>query len=235
MASKGLDGSAFSFSTTRGHTTHISILWVFVLFTFFAVVLVSLAGFQEGLKERQFPDAKVNGDLDVTGVLKNDGYRFGYLTSPTQAVSGTLATNTDFVIGVQPANTILTEILVTPSSNFVTAGNANDDLDFSMGTAAGGAQIITATAILNDGGAAVTLTGSLSYNLILNGSPTIANGLDLAGGDGTNPATSEVIGVVAGALSTTVDRTLHARFTPLQNNLGTTGNMTVSVRYESLF
>ena len=74
MAPKTLDGSAFSFKTTRGHTTHISILWVFVLFTFLAVGVVSLGGQQKGLVERQFPDTKVNGDLDVTnGILSKTG------------------------------------------------------------------------------------------------------------------------------------------------------------------
>ena len=74
MAPKTLDGSAFSFTSLKGHTTHISILWVFVLFTFIAVAVVSLGGLQEGLVERQFPDTKVNGDLDVTeGILSKTG------------------------------------------------------------------------------------------------------------------------------------------------------------------
>tara|TARA_R110002126_G_scaffold102962_1_gene235350 strand:- start:1 stop:732 length:732 start_codon:yes stop_codon:yes gene_type:complete len=66
MAPKTLDGSAFSFTTTRGHTTHISILWVFVLFAFLVVAVVSLGGLQKGLVERQFPDTKVHGNLEVT-------------------------------------------------------------------------------------------------------------------------------------------------------------------------
>ena len=74
MAPNTLDGSAFSFTSLKGHTTHISILWVFVLFTFLAVAVVSLGGLQEGLVERQFPDTKVNGDLDVTeGILSKTG------------------------------------------------------------------------------------------------------------------------------------------------------------------
>ena len=73
MAPKTLDGSAFSFTTTRGHTTHISILWVFVLFTFLAVAVVSLGGFQQGLVERQFPDTKVHGNLEAEGILSKTG------------------------------------------------------------------------------------------------------------------------------------------------------------------
>lgn len=214
---------------------HYIPLWVIVVFVFFVVVLCTMGGLQEGLAKRQFPDTKVNGDLEVTGQFNSDNYRFGYLTSPTQRITATNGANTDFVIGVQPANTILTEILLSPSSDIITAGANGDDLDFSMGTAVGGAQIITATAILDDGGAPVTLTGDLTYKLIQNGQATAANSLDIAGGDGTNPATSEAIGLVAASLSTTTARTLHARFTPQANPLGTTGNMTVSVRYESLF
>ena len=78
MAPKTLDGSAFSFTTTRGHTTHISILWVFVLFTFLAVAVVSLGGFQEGLVERQFPDTKVHGDLDVLGGVTSKSSLVGF-------------------------------------------------------------------------------------------------------------------------------------------------------------
>ena len=62
---KTLDGSAFSFTTTRGHTTHISILWVFVLFTFLTVAVVLLGGYQEGLVERKLPDTKVSDKLEV--------------------------------------------------------------------------------------------------------------------------------------------------------------------------
>ena len=78
MAPKTLDGSAFSFTTTRGHTTHISILWVFVLFVFLAVAVVSLGGQQKGLVERQFPDTKVHGDLDVLGGVTSKSSLVGF-------------------------------------------------------------------------------------------------------------------------------------------------------------
>jgi hypothetical protein len=74
-------GSAFSFTTTRGHTTHISILWVFVLFCFLTVAVVLLGGYQEGLMKREFPETKVNGDLEVTGSL--DYAKGGAVTQAT--------------------------------------------------------------------------------------------------------------------------------------------------------
>ena len=74
MVMKSMEsGSAFSFTTTRGHTTHISLLWLFVLFSFLCVAIVLLAGQQDGLKTRDFPDTKVNGDLEVTGTTSVEG------------------------------------------------------------------------------------------------------------------------------------------------------------------
>ena len=73
---KGMDsGSVFSFSTTRGHTTHISLLWVFVLFSFLCVAVVLLAGYQDGLKVREFGDVDVNGKLTVDGEQDLNGFR----------------------------------------------------------------------------------------------------------------------------------------------------------------
>ena len=73
MASTTLDGSAFSFSTTRGHTTHISILWVLVLFSVICVAVVLLAGYQDGLQTRKFGSVDVNGNLDASGNLDVSG------------------------------------------------------------------------------------------------------------------------------------------------------------------
>lgn len=73
MASSTLDGSAFSFTTTKGHTTHISILWVLVLFSVLCVAIVLLAGYQEGLQTRKFGDVDVDGNLKVTGGITTEG------------------------------------------------------------------------------------------------------------------------------------------------------------------
>ena len=78
MAPNTLDGSAFSFTSLKGHTTHISILWVFVLFCFITVAVVSLGGQQKGLVERQFPDTKVHGDLDVLGGVASKSSLVGF-------------------------------------------------------------------------------------------------------------------------------------------------------------
>lgn len=59
----------FSFTTTAGHTTHISILWVFVLFSFLCVAIVLLGGQQKGLAEREMTDGQFHGNLKVDGRL----------------------------------------------------------------------------------------------------------------------------------------------------------------------
>ena len=78
MPPNTIDGSAFSFTSLKGHTTHISILWVFVLFCFITVAVVSLGGQQKGLVERQFPDTKVHGDLDVLGGVASKSSLVGF-------------------------------------------------------------------------------------------------------------------------------------------------------------
>ena len=95
---KTLDGSAFSFTTTRGHTTHISILWVFVLFTFLTVAVVLLGGYQEGLVERKFTNAKVTDRLEVTKGLEAAGPNPGFYTGmTTEVLTGTATLENNIV------------------------------------------------------------------------------------------------------------------------------------------
>ena len=99
MSSETSDGSAFSFTTERGHTTHISILWVFVLFTFLTVAVVLLGGYQEGLAERKFTNAKVTDKMDVTQALQvnkagNPGFYTGMAAAAPAAGPVSLASNT---------------------------------------------------------------------------------------------------------------------------------------------
>ena len=134
MAPKTLDGSAFSFTTTRGHTTHISILWVFVLFSFLTVSVVLLGGYQEGLVERKFTNAKVTDKMDVTQALQvnkagNPGFYTGMATAaPAAAPAVALASNTAYMInyqGNEGANTVLTLPEATVG-NKVVVGLRND-------------------------------------------------------------------------------------------------------------
>mgnify|MGYP003636222487 CR=1 FL=1 len=66
------------------------------------------------------------------------------VTSWTSGTTGTIAVTADATYDVsltQPADTIIRNIIAIPAGNIVTAGASGDDLDFSMGTASGGAQL----------------------------------------------------------------------------------------------
>jgi hypothetical protein len=122
------------------------------------------------------------------------------LTSMTSVTTATIAvtddTNTD-VSFTQPADTILRNLIAIPAGNIVTGGTSGNDVDFSLGTAAGGGQLIATEAILDDGGSAVTWTANAPLYLIQN-----------SHGHGAT-------------LYSAAARTLHARLTPIGADLAT--------------
>ena len=133
------------------------------------------------------------------------------VTSWTSATTGTIAVTADATYDVsftQPADTIIRNLIAIPAGNIVTAGASGDDVDFDLGTAAGGGQIIDEEAILDDGGSAVTWAA----NAFVSTSVTAG----VVGG----PATSEAIAIAA-TLYTASARTLYARLKPLANDLAT--------------
>ena len=148
------------------------------------------------------------------------------VTSMTSVTTGTIAvtadTNTD-VSFTQPADTIIRNLIAIPAGNIVTAGASGDDVDFDLGTSAGGGQIIDQKAILDDGGSAVTWTANAPLYIIQNSHGHAANAFvstSVTAGVVGGPATSEAI-VIASTLYSAAARTLHARLTPLANNLAT--------------
>ena len=135
----------------------------------------------------------------------------------TSATTGTIAVTADATYDVsftQPADTIIRNLIAIPAGNIVTAGASGDDVDFDLGTAAGGGQIIDEKAILDDGAPLYIIQNSHGHaaNAFV-GTGVIAG---VVGG----PATSEAI-VIASTLYTASARTLHARLKPLANNLAT--------------
>ena len=169
---------------------------------------------------------------DVRGMADNLIHSATSVTTGTIAV--TAAANTD-VSFTQPADTIIKNIIAIPAGNIVTAGNAGDDVDFSMGTAAGGAQLIAAKAILDDGGAAVTWAANAPLYLVQNSHGHAADqfvSTAVTAGVVGGPATSEAI-VIAASLYSAAARTLHMRLTPLVTNL-TTAATTVTFIVEFL-
>ena len=148
------------------------------------------------------------------------------LTSMTSVTTATIAvtddTHTD-VSFTQPADTIIRNLIAIPAGNIVTGGSSGNDVDFSLGTAAGGGQIIATEAILDDGGSAVTWTANAPLYIIQNSHGHGANafvGTGTTAGVVGGPATSEAI-VIASTLYSAAARTLHARLTPIGADLGT--------------
>ena len=67
------------------------------------------------------------------------------ITSATSTTTGTIAVTADATYDVsftQPADTSIKNLIMIANGNLVTAGASGDDIDFDLGTAAGGGQII---------------------------------------------------------------------------------------------
>ena len=160
------------------------------------------------------------------------------VTSWTSATTGTIAVTADATYDVsftQPADTIIRNLIAIPAGNIVTAGASGDDVDFDLGTAAGGGQIIDEEAILDDGGSAVTWSANAPLYIIQNSHGHAANAFvstSVTAGVVGGPATSEAIAIAA-TLYTASARTLYARLKPLANNL-TTAATTVTYLVEFL-
>ena len=157
---------------------------------------------------------------DVRGLADN------VVSSWTSTTTGTIAvtddTHTD-VSFTQPADTIIRNLIAIPAGNIVTAGGSGNDVDFSLGTSSGGAQLVATEAILDDGGSAVTWSANAPLYLIQDSHGHAANafvGTGVTAGVVGGPATSEAI-VIAATLYSAAARTLYARLTPIGADLAT--------------
>jgi len=157
---------------------------------------------------------------DVRGLSDN------VVHSWTSGTTGTIAVTADATYDVtltQPADTIIRNLIAIPAGNIVTAGASGDDVDFDLGTAAGGGQLIDEKAILDDGGSAVTWTANVPLYIIQNSHGHAANafvGTGVTAGVYGGPATSEAI-VIASTLYSSSARSIYARLKPLANDLAT--------------
>jgi len=142
------------------------------------------------------------------------------VTTATIAVTDDTHTDVSFT---QPAGTIIRNLIAVPAGNIVTGGSSGNDVDFSLGTSSGGAQIIATEAILDDGGSAVTWAANAPLYLIQDSHGHAANQFvttSTTAGVVGGPATSEAI-VIASTLHSASDRTLYARLTPIGADLAT--------------
>jgi cytoskeletal protein RodZ len=145
-------------------------------------------------------------------------------TNEVKTTTGTIAvtddTNTVVTIA-QPAGTILMNLIAYPAGNIVTGGTSGNDLDFFLGTASAGVQLVAATALLDDGGAAVTWTANVPLFIIENAHGKAANQFATTGvGPKGGPATTEAI-VIAGALYSAAARSIYATLRPIGADLAT--------------
>ena len=149
------------------------------------------------------------------------------IKATTASLTVTAGTATNTLIGVQPANTSIKNLFVIPNSALTTAGADGDDLDFDVGTAAYGGQIIDEKALLDDGGSAVTAAAGTVLAIIDNGRPAGANAF---ANDG--PATSELMALAShGILHTNSARDIYVGFEPQANNLAATGTVDVIIEF----
>jgi len=156
-------------------------------------------------------------------------------TNEVKTTTGTIAVTDDtntIVTIAQPAGTIILNLIAYPAGNLVTAGSSGNDLDISIGTASAGAQLLAATAILDDGGAAVTWTANVPLYIIKDSHGTAANQFATTGvGPKGGPATTEAI-VIAGALYSAAARNIFVTLRPIGADLATAAT---TVKYIAVF
>ena len=178
--------------------------------------------------------ATITGVTSATGGLvigAADSLKLIAVTATTGTIAVTDDTNTIVTIA-QPAGTILKDLIAYPAGNIVTGGSSGNDLDIFIGTASAGAQLLAATALLDDGGAAVTWTANVPLYIIENSHGQAANAFATAGiGPKGGPATSEAI-VIAAALYSAAARDIFVTLRPIGADLATAAT---TVKYIAVF
>ena len=178
--------------------------------------------------------ASITGVTSATGGLvigAADSVKLIAVTATTGTIAVTDDTNTIVTIA-QPAGTILKDLIAYPAGNIVTGGSSGNDLDIFIGTASAGAQLLAATALLDDGGAAVTWTANVPLYIIENSHGQAANAFATAGiGPKGGPATSEAI-VIAAALYSAAARDIFVTLRPIGADLATAAT---TVKYIAVF
>jgi len=164
--------------------------------------------------------SSTNLEVLETGVLTHGG-----LVTSTEsvvvAISATATATSDGTV-VQPANTTIKSVYVIPQGTITTGGTSGDDLDISIGAASNFADIVATKALLDDGGAAVSMSKGMVLPIIKEFQGSAANDHAEQG-----VATSEAIAIAAGGLTTAASRNVNVRFTTLASDLGATDSVRV--------
>jgi len=137
---------------------------------------------------------------------------------------------TDVPALTQPANTVIKDLFVVAESIISTSGASGDGMDMSIGTAAGGAQIMALCEILNDGGSAVSLQAGSPLYIIENCHGQAADW----GAPDTLTSEATTGKLVAGLLdSGSSSREIHVRFDVIDADLtSATGNVKVGIVFQ---
>ena len=163
------------------------------------------------------------GTSSLTGgvvIGADDSLELIGVTSTTGTIAVTDDTATVVTIA-QPAGTILKDLIGIPAGNLVTGGSSGNDLDVYVGTASEGEQLLAATALMDDGGSAVTWVANTPLYVIDNSHGHAANFIATTGiGPKGGPATTEAI-VVAAALYSAAARNIYVTLEPIGADLAT--------------
>tara|TARA_R110000824_G_scaffold192970_4_gene375259 strand:- start:251 stop:817 length:567 start_codon:yes stop_codon:yes gene_type:complete len=140
--------------------------------------------------------------------------------------------STDVAAITQPANTVIKDLFIVADTIISTSGVSGDGMDMSIGTAAGGAQIMALCEILDDGGAAVSLQAGTPVYIVENCHGQAANWA--APDTATSEATTGKL--VAGLLdSGSSSREIHVRLDVIDANLtSATGSIKIGVVFQHL-
>ena len=195
----------------------------------------SEGGFEVITKDGSTGAITTNLDIDASGNITATGdvtigasgaLKLTSTTTTTASITVTAGAHTDTAIGSQPAGTVIRDVILIPQGAITNGNNGSDELDVSIGTASGGAQIKAAGALLD--GADVTMAANVPLYLFENG---IGGGTNKFAQNGTGPATSEAITFAATPHSETA-RDLFIRFTPINQNLAATAAVKVIIVFQ---
>ena len=160
-----------------------------------------------------------NTTLQACSFGSKTGLKITSATAQTATIAVTNGVNVDISV-TQPAGTSIKHLICTPAGDIVTAGADGDDFDINVGTSAGGGQLIASTALMDDGGSAVTWKAFTPLYVIENSHGHAANQFVAGVGPFGGPATTEAITPIA-SLYSAAERTVHIRFKALANDLAT--------------
>ena len=172
------------------------------------------------------------GHIDELLVNKVDAQEVRFSGLPFAGVKTTVAKatvtltaahgTTDDGSVTQPANTTIKDIFVIPQATITSSGVSGDGLDISFGAASSFTDIIAAKELLDDGGAAVTMSKGMVLPIVKD---FVGAGSNAHAPQGC--ATSEAIVIAAGGMTTTAERTVNVRFDPIDADLGAAGDVDV--------